>query len=46
MAATLLEIHPDNPDKRKIEQVAKALEDGAVVIYPTRSEERRVGKEC
>ena len=35
MAATLLEIHPDNPDKRKIEQVAKALEEGAVVIYPT-----------
>jgi tRNA threonylcarbamoyl adenosine modification protein (Sua5/YciO/YrdC/YwlC family) len=31
----LLEIHPDNPDRRKIDQVVKCLRDGGVVIYPT-----------
>ena len=31
----LLKIHPDNPDKRKIDQVVKCLEDGGVIIYPT-----------
>lgn len=31
----LLNIHPDNPDKRKIQLLAEALKDGAVIIYPT-----------
>lgn len=31
----LLEIHPDNPDKRKIDQVVKCLRDGGIIIYPT-----------
>lgn len=35
MAAELLQIHPDNPQKRKIEQVVSMLRDGAVIIYPT-----------
>jgi len=32
-----LEIHPDNPDKRKIKQVIATLEKGGVIIYPTDS---------
>lgn len=31
----LLEIHPENPSPRKIEQVIKVLEKGGVIIYPT-----------
>lgn len=31
----LLEIHPDNPDNRKIQQAVKVLEKGGVIIYPT-----------
>ena len=31
----LLSIHPDNPDKRKIDQVIKVLKKGGVIIYPT-----------
>jgi tRNA threonylcarbamoyl adenosine modification protein (Sua5/YciO/YrdC/YwlC family) len=31
----LIEINPDNPQKRLIEQVASALADGAVIAYPT-----------
>jgi tRNA threonylcarbamoyl adenosine modification protein (Sua5/YciO/YrdC/YwlC family) len=31
----LLEIHPDNPDTRKIDQIVKCLKDGGVIIYPT-----------
>tara|TARA_B100000809_G_scaffold266708_1_gene330901 strand:+ start:500 stop:1117 length:618 start_codon:yes stop_codon:yes gene_type:complete len=31
----LLVIHPDNPDKRKIDQVIKVLKKGGVIIYPT-----------
>jgi tRNA threonylcarbamoyl adenosine modification protein (Sua5/YciO/YrdC/YwlC family) len=31
----LLVIHPDNPDKRKIDQVIKILKKGGVIIYPT-----------
>lgn len=30
-----IEISPDNPDQRKIDQVVSMLKDGAVVIYPT-----------
>lgn len=35
MAATLLQIHPDNPEGRKIKQAAEIIRDGGVVIYPT-----------
>jgi len=31
----LLQIHPDNPDKRKIDQVISILKKGGVIIYPT-----------
>ena len=31
----LLEIHPDNPDPRKIRQVLECLNDGGVIVYPT-----------
>lgn len=31
----LLTIHPDNPDKRKIDQAIKVLKKGGVIIYPT-----------
>ena len=31
----LLQIHPDNPDERKIKQVVECLRDGGVIIYPT-----------
>ncbi len=31
----LVAIHPDNPDKRKIEQVIQVLKKGGVIIYPT-----------
>ncbi|MBR9919399.1 MAG: threonylcarbamoyl-AMP synthase [Bacteroidetes bacterium] len=30
-----LDIHPDNPQGRKISQVVDALNEGAVIIYPT-----------
>lgn len=35
MSATLLKIHPDNPDPNRIRQAVEALRDGGVVIYPT-----------
>lgn len=31
----LLDIHADNPDKRKIDQVVERLEKGGIIIYPT-----------
>ena len=31
----LLQIHPDNPDKRKIELIISILKKGGVIIYPT-----------
>ncbi len=31
----LVEIHPTNPEPRKIKQAADVLRDGGVVIYPT-----------
>ncbi len=31
----LLQIHPDNPDPRKISQVVECLNDGGVIVYPT-----------
>ncbi|GAB4459021.1 MAG: L-threonylcarbamoyladenylate synthase [Elainellaceae cyanobacterium] len=33
--AIVYSIHPENPQKRKIEQVCDALQDGAVLLYPT-----------
>lgn len=35
MTATLFKTHPDNPEMRKIRQVAECLRDGGVIIYPT-----------
>jgi len=35
MSAELIRIHPDNPDRRKIDQVVKILKEGGVIIYPT-----------
>lgn len=31
----LLEIHPKNPDQRKIKTVIECLQDGGTIIYPT-----------
>ncbi len=31
----IVQIHPDNPDSRKIAQVIKVLQQGGVIIYPT-----------
>lgn len=33
----LVNIHPDNPDPRKVRQVVDCLLDGGVIIYPTDS---------
>jgi tRNA threonylcarbamoyl adenosine modification protein (Sua5/YciO/YrdC/YwlC family) len=33
--ATLLKIHPDNPELKKILQVVEVLREGGIVIYPT-----------
>lgn len=30
-----LEIHPENPEARKIAKVVKCLQDGGIIIYPT-----------
>ena len=35
MAADLLKIHPDNPERRKINQVVDVLREGGIVVYPT-----------
>ena len=31
----LLQIHPDNPQGRKVEQVAEVIQNGGVVVFPT-----------
>lgn len=31
----ILNIHPDNPDKRKIKEVVDCLKKGGIIIYPT-----------
>src|SRR3989338_491394 len=31
----LIQIHPDNPDKRKIELIISILKKGGIIIYPT-----------
>lgn len=35
MAAIYLEIHPENPEQRKIQQVIDIVREGGIVIYPT-----------
>lgn len=35
MPAEYIEIHPENPEPRKIKQVVSCLQDGGVIIYPT-----------
>ncbi len=35
MAATFLEIHPKNPEPRKIAQVVEVLRQGGIIVYPT-----------
>lgn len=33
--ATFFELHPQNPQERKIEQICSALKSGAIMLYPT-----------
>ena len=33
--ATIYQIHPDNPQARKLEKIENALRNGAVMLYPT-----------
>lgn len=33
--ATHFQIHPQNPDARKVQQAIKVLKDGGVIIFPT-----------
>lgn len=33
--AKIVTVHPDNPQPRRIEEITKALRDGAVMLYPT-----------
>lgn len=33
--ATIYRVHPDTPQARSIEQIKEALQDGAVMLYPT-----------
>lgn len=33
--ATIHTVHPDNPQIRRIEEIKKALQNGAVMLYPT-----------
>jgi tRNA threonylcarbamoyl adenosine modification protein (Sua5/YciO/YrdC/YwlC family) len=33
--AKILEIHPDNPQERRIEEITLALSTGAIMLYPT-----------
>ncbi len=35
MAAEFVQLHPDNPEKRKVDEIVKNLKGGAVIIYPT-----------
>ena len=35
MAAELLQIHPQNPEGRKIEHVVEVLKQGGIIVYPT-----------
>lgn len=33
----LIEMHPENPEKRLVAKAAEALRDGAIIVYPTDS---------
>ncbi len=33
--AKIISVHPDNPQNRRIEEVKQALQNGAVMLYPT-----------
>ena len=33
--AILYELHPQNPQKRTVEQIARQLKQGAIMLYPT-----------
>ncbi|MBO0937032.1 threonylcarbamoyl-AMP synthase [Fibrella sp. HMF5335] len=35
MPAELVKLYPENPDPQRVREVARALREGAVVIYPT-----------
>ncbi|HYG04550.1 MAG TPA: L-threonylcarbamoyladenylate synthase [Chryseosolibacter sp.] len=35
MAAEFLQIHPINPEQRKIDHVVEVLRDGGIIVYPT-----------
>ncbi len=35
MSAEFIKLYPENPEQKKIRQIAEALRDGAVIIYPT-----------
>ncbi len=35
MNATFLKIYPENPERQKIDQIVKVLQDGGLIIYPT-----------
>lgn len=35
MAAELIQLFPQNPDPRKVDQVIRCLKDGGLIIYPT-----------
>jgi tRNA threonylcarbamoyl adenosine modification protein (Sua5/YciO/YrdC/YwlC family) len=35
LMAVVYEIHPDTPQKHRIDRISKALQDGAVMLYPT-----------
>ena len=37
MSAAFIEIHPENPESRKIEEVIRVLEKGGIIAYPTDS---------
>ncbi|WP_347159828.1 L-threonylcarbamoyladenylate synthase [Pontibacter chitinilyticus] len=34
-SATLIQIHPDNPQEKKVREVVEVLRNGGIVIYPT-----------
>lgn len=35
LMATIYTVHPENPQIRRIEEIKEALQDGAVMLYPT-----------
>jgi tRNA threonylcarbamoyl adenosine modification protein (Sua5/YciO/YrdC/YwlC family) len=35
MAAEYIKLYPENPERRKIEQIVQVLRDGGLIIYPT-----------